>query len=179
MEAIGNLELLKKRIEDNYSEKPEQFEKETLESFKEKKLKIEEEHKKNVKKIKVELEAEEKKVFKTNLTKEQLNAKKGFEDKREGVMNSTFNLAKKRSKDILLGEDYISQVKAFIRDKGNITIEGNYDEYKQHFLGIKINKRSTGVIVKKGDKIYDFTFNTFMESKKLDLRHKISRILFK
>ncbi len=179
MQVLGSLEHLKKEIQSNYTGKFQEFKQETGTKFNEEKLDIEEKHKQDIKKAESEQKAEEKKVFRTTFAEEQLNAKKEYEQKREGMINNVFELATEKSKDVLLGNDYIKIIKNFIKSKGNIEITGNFMDYKTKFPGIKINKKISGIIVKKGNKIFDFTFGNFIESRKLDLRHKVSNILFK
>ena len=178
MQVLGNIDLLKKEIEKTYSEKLNDFKKEKTEEFNREKIELAEQHQSKLKKIKAELKNEERKVYRTALAEEKLNAKKEFESKREKMINQVFDTAKERSKDNLLSEDYISFIKEFVKEKKGIDLVGGYEEYKKTFPEIVINPKITGIIGKQGNNVFDFTHNTFIKSKKLDLRHEISRILF-
>lgn len=178
MQVLGNLDLLKKEISKSYSEKLAEFSKEKEEEFNKEKAEILEQHNIQLKKLKTSLFNEEKKVFKTTLAEEKLNAKKEFENKREKLINKVFETSAEKSKDILLRDDYINFIKEFIREKKEIELIGNFQEYERHF-DIKLDNNLNGIIVKQGDEIFDFTYDRFIESRKLDLRHKISILLFK
>ena len=178
MKVLGSVNLLKKEIENTYKKKLNEFEKEQTEEWNKEKIGLMEEHGKNLKKIEAELKNEEKKVFKTALSEEKLNAKKEFENKRENLINSVFEKALEGSRDVLLSKEYTESVKEFIKEKENIELAGNYEEYKTDFQGITLDNKLNGLIMKEGNKVFDFTYNTFIDSRRLDLRHKISRLLF-
>ena len=177
MQILGSLDLLKKEIKKTYSERLTEFKREKTEEFNKVKSEISEKHKQELKKVKNELQNEERKVFKTTLSEELLKAKKDFENKREELINNAFQTAKEKSKDTLLNDHYLNFIKEFIKGKNNIKLAGNYKEYEKHF-DIEINSKLDGIIVKQGNQVFDFTYTTFIESRKLDLRHKISNILF-
>ncbi|MHA1910358.1 MAG: hypothetical protein ACTSYA_01570 [Candidatus Kariarchaeaceae archaeon] len=176
MEGTGNFEHLKKEIEKSYKEKLEEFEKSSLEEFDKEKQELKEQHEKALKKAKSELKDEEKKVFKSTLAEEMLNAKKEFENTREKLINNVFEKALNKSNKVLLGTDYLKTVKKLA--KGKAEILGGFEEYMKTFSDVKIDERINGVIVKKDNLIFDFTYGKFIESRRLDLRHKVSQILF-
>jgi hypothetical protein len=59
-----------------------------------------------------------------------------------------------------------------------IRLIGNMEEYRHHFPEIDINPKMKGIILFHNKMILDFTYDTFIESKKMELRHKISKVLF-
>jgi vacuolar-type H+-ATPase subunit E/Vma4 len=178
MEVSGNLELLKREIQRSYTEKLDSFEKECMLTFNETKKKIEEEHDKALLEIKKDLQNEEKNVFKATLSEEKLNAKKEFENKREEVIAQVFAEAEERSREVLLSKEYIDAVKAATKEKESVEFIGGFEEYKKSFPAIKIDKKTDGIVVKDIVNVIDFTFSAFAESKKLELRHRISNLLF-
>ena len=176
MTVEGNLEHLEKEIENSYKEKLEEFQKNSLEEFNLEKKQIDEKHKKALAKARMEAEEEEKKVFKSTLAEEILNAKKEFENKREELINNVFNTASEKANEVLLGKDYLKLAKKTA--KGKVKVTGGFEEYKKEFPDVEVDNRVRGVIVRKDNLIFDFSYDKFVESRRLDLRHKVSNILF-
>jgi len=177
LEISGNLDILKKEIARIYSTKLEEYRKTEESKFKDNVKKIEEIHNLELDQAKYELKKEEEKVYKTALSEEKLEAKKEFENRREELIEEVFDKALERSREILLSKEYIAMINEWIKGK-EIEIEGNFEEYKNNFKEISINSKIRGIIIKEKNKVFDFTYGTFIESRKLDLRNKISRALF-
>jgi vacuolar-type H+-ATPase subunit E/Vma4 len=178
MEVLGNLELLKSEIKKEFSRQFEEYQKEMLKLFEAEKSSIMEQHEKEMKNLLAEIRREKKTVFKSVLSDEKLEAKKEYEKKREVLINSAFKKAVKKSNKAILSKEYIEMINQFIKNKNDAVLTGCSEEYKKIFPGLNIDKKIDGIVVKAGDSIIDFTYSTFMESKKSELRHKISKILF-
>ncbi|MHA1911348.1 MAG: hypothetical protein ACTSYA_06605 [Candidatus Kariarchaeaceae archaeon] len=178
MKVEGNLDHLKKEIENSYKEKLMEFKKHADLEFKEEKKQIDEGQKKALERANNELDEEEKKVFKSTLSEEKLTAKKDYENKREALINKVFDEASNKAKKTLISKDYLSFVKKFLKENGEAKIIGGYKEYNKTFKDAELDEKVNGILVKKDKMIFDFTYTKFIESRKLDLRHKVSNILF-
>lgn len=176
MKVEGNIEHLETEIKNSYKDKLAEFEKLNLGEFDKEKSAIEEHQQKAMNKVKAEMKDEERKVFKSTLAEEMLNAKKEFENKREELINNVFEQAEKKSKKVLVGKPYINFVKKMAKAKAEIT--GGSNSYKKEFPNVKVDPRVDGITVKDNNLIFDFTYKKFIGSRKLDLRHRISKILF-
>lgn len=178
METNGNADYLRTEIKKVFALEFEEFKKSSLKAFSEDKTKIEAQHKAELKKLEQEIEKDKKNAFKAALSEEKLSTKKEFENNREELIKKVFDKASDDSADMLLGKDYIKMVKEYVKGKEGIGIIGGYEDYKKHFPDIEINKLSSGIIVKEDKSLIDFTFKTFIEIRKLELRHKIANLLF-
>jgi hypothetical protein len=178
MEVLGDINGLKEEIERIYENRFNEFSEEQNKMFEQEKKEINEEHEKEKRKLETEIDNEKRKVFRTVLSKEKINAKREFEMKREELIGRVFDITNERIKDVLLGDDYIGSLKRFIEGKERMKIAANYEEYNNHFPNMSINNRQRGIVFTKKNQIFDFSYDSFLESRKLDLRQKISNILF-
>ena len=177
MQTAGNLDYLKKEIKKIYAGKLDAYKTELEKAKKEELKNIDTIHKKEVRDAKDSLEKNEQSEYKTTLSEEMLGAKKDFESAREKLINDVFVQAEKRCGETLTSENYINHIKVY--DKDNAKIIGSETIYKDTFPNIELNKKQKGIIVEKENHVFDFTFDTFLESRKLDLRYKVSQVLFK
>jgi vacuolar-type H+-ATPase subunit E/Vma4 len=176
MNVSGNVDHLKKEIQRSYADKLAEFKKQSMKQFDEERKKLEEDHKKKVVLVEEEIKEEEQEMFKSALSEEKLNAKKEFENKREALINEVFDEADKNAKKILAEKSYAKMINAFVKDK-DVELVG-MKILQKTFPKMAVDDNVFGVIVKQNEQIFDFTFTTFIESRKLDLRHKVSEILF-
>jgi vacuolar-type H+-ATPase subunit E/Vma4 len=128
--------------------------------------------------MKTEIDAEVKKTSSMISSSAKLKAKKEFEEKREAIIESVFEKAMKKAKDIAHSEDYIDFVKKNIPDTKGLSAVGDSDYYSKVFQGIKIDKSIIGVKFESEGIVYDFTLDNMISSKKDILRHEVSKILF-
>jgi vacuolar-type H+-ATPase subunit E/Vma4 len=178
MQVIGNIGKLKDDIKRSYALKLDEFKKEEKKKFEEKKKAILEEHEKDLRKAEAMLKEAQLKVFKTTFSEELLNAKKEFEKKREELIESAFSSAQEKLDHMISTKEYIDKIKSFAKEKKMYEVTGNLEHYKDYFPDLKLNNKVKGLIIKQKNSLFDFTYTTFMESRKLDLRHKIADILF-
>jgi vacuolar-type H+-ATPase subunit E/Vma4 len=170
--------MLVKEIEKHFTLSFDEFEKGLMEKFGAEEKEAIEKHKTGLAKIQREIENEKKRAYSSELAAERLNARKDYANKREGLIGSVFEMAEKRARDVLLDWNYIKAIKDFV-DKTKVTeMTGGYEEYKGTFPLIGIDPKLNGIIVRKEGTLYDFTYSTFIESKRLELRHKIGGLLF-
>ena len=177
MHSTGNIEYLKKEIEKTYLKELDQFRHEAQSRRKDELKKIEASHKKEVRDVTDSLEKEKQSEYRTTLSEEMLGAKKDFEEAREKQIINVFSEAENRCDEMLYRDDYIDRIKGFVENCSKIS--GGSERYKEIFPDIEINNRQKGIVVERNHQVFDFTFDTFIESRKLDLRHKISKVLFK
>lgn len=178
MEVFGNIEALKKAIERKYASIVKDAEKE-----KEKQLAgIDRELKGKLELLrshmKTEGDAEVKKTTSMISSAAKLKAKKEFEEKREAMIESVFEKAMKKAKDIAHSKDYTDFVKKNVPDTKGLSAVGDSDYYSKVFPEIKIDKSIIGVKFVSEGVVYDFTLDNMIYSKKDILRHEVSKILF-
>jgi hypothetical protein len=178
METSGNIEYLKAEIKKAFSGEFEEYKKNSLKEFNDEKEKLMVLHNAELKRIKQELEKDKKNAFKAALSDEKLGAKREFENKREELINRVFERAQEESEEILLNKKYINFVKEFVNDNKDCQLIGGYEQYKKNFNEIDIQSGVSGIIAKGENYQMDFTYKIFIETRKLELRHKASKILF-
>jgi len=178
MEIFGNIEALKKTIEDKYSSKIKEVEKE-----KEKQLaEIEKELNKKIELLRSHMKTvtdmEFKKTYSMILSSETLKAKKEFEEKREALIESVFKEAEKKSKNIVHAKGYLDFVKRNMPKEDKLSVMADSDSYKKLFPKLKIDKNIIGVKIESEGAVYDFTLDNLIASKKDILRYEVSKVLF-
>ena len=178
MEVYGNVEALKKAIEKKYSSMVKDIEKEKAEQLAEigKELKGKLELLKSH--AKTERDAEVKKTSSMISSSAKLSAKKEFEEKREAIIESVFEKAEKKAKDVAHSKEYTNFVKKTMPDAKGLSAKGDSDYYKELFPGLKTDKSIIGVKLEAEGVVYDFTLDSIIASKKDILRHEVSKILF-
>jgi vacuolar-type H+-ATPase subunit E/Vma4 len=178
MEVFGNVEALKKAIEKKYSSMIKDIEKEKETQL----VEIDKELKKKLgllrSHMKTETDAETKKAGSMILSAAKLQAKKEFEEKREAIIESIFDKAKKKAKDVAHSSEYTDFVKKNMPDTKGLSVIGDSDYYSKLFPDLKIDKKIIGVKFEAEGVVYDFTLDSIIASKKDILRHEVSKILF-
>lgn len=178
MEVFGNVEALKKAIEKKYSSMIKDIEKEKEEQLAE----IDKELKKKLELLrphmKTEIDAEVKKTTSMISSAAKLKAKKEFEEKREAIIESVFEKAMKKAKDIAHSKDYTDFVKKNMPGTKGLSATGDSDYYKKVFPELKVDRNIIGVKFESERLVYDFTLDSIIASKRDILRHEVSKILF-
>ncbi|MBW2981216.1 V-type ATP synthase subunit E [Candidatus Woesearchaeota archaeon] len=178
MQVFGNVESLKKAIENKYSSIIKDAEKEKQKQLAEidkelkKKLELLKSH------MKTETDAEVKKTTSMILSAAKLKAKKEFEEKREAIIESVFEGAEKKARDIAHSKDYTDFVKKSMPNTKGLSVAGDSDYYSKVFPELKVDKNIIGVKFESEKLVYDFTLDSIIASKKDILRHEVSKILF-
>jgi len=178
MEVFGNVEALKKAIEKKYAsiikDAEKEKEKQLAEIDRELKGKLEllRSH------MKTEIDAETKKAGSMILSAAKLTSKKEFEEKRESMIESVFEKAMKKAKDIAHSKDYTAFVKKNMPGTKGLSITGDSDYYSKVFPELKVDRNIIGVKFESERLVYDFTLDNIIASKKDILRHEVSKILF-
>ena len=179
MEVFGNVEALKGAIENKYSLKIKEVEKEREKQLTE----IDNELKKKLmllmSRMKTETDLEVKKTHSMILSEEKLKAKKEFEEKREELIDNVFKEGEKKAKKIAHTQEYVDYVKANIPQGEDFLIIGDAAYYEKFFPKLKIDKNIVGLKFEAEGIIYDFTLDRIITSKKDTLRHEVSKVLFK
>lgn len=178
METFGDLEGLKKSIETHYRQELDAYKQIAKDEHEHAMKKVKKLHAEKMEVLKKHCSIHEQVTFKTVLAEKELEAKKMYEQKRETLINSVFSEALKRSRSILLGKRYSSMIKQFAKKQRVTSIEGNYKEYAKIFPKFKQNNDASGIIMRKGPVVYDFTYASFIMSHKPELRHTIVEVLF-
>lgn len=179
MEVFGNVDALKKSIEKKYSLKIKDVEKERDKHLAEIDRDIKKELNLLKSKMKNATDSEVKKMYSIVLSEEKLKSKKEFEEKRESLINSVFEEAKKKARKIAHSKEYLSYVdKNMPKGEKGLSIIGDSDFYKKEFPDLKIDENIIGLKFKSSELTYDFTLDNTINSKRDVLRHEISKILF-
>jgi len=178
MEVFGNIEALKGAIEKKYSAKIKQAEKETEKELAEIDKKLKKELELVNSHMKTITDAEVRKAQSMILSEEKLKAKSEFEGKREALIESVFEEAKKRVKKITRTKEYLDFVKNNMPKEENLSAIGDSDYYKTLFPDLKIDKNILGLKFEVEGAVYDFTLDNIINSKKDILRKEVSKILF-
>jgi len=178
METFGNIEALKGAIEKKYASKIKEVEKDREKQLKE----IEQELNKKLEvlksRMKTKIDAEVKKTHSMILSEEKLKAKKEFEEKREGMIESVFKEAEKKAKKIAHTKEYMDFVNKNLPEEKDLSIIGDGTYYKETFPELKVDKDLIGLKFESKGIIYDFTLDNIIKSKRDILRQEVSKVLF-
>jgi vacuolar-type H+-ATPase subunit E/Vma4 len=178
MEAFGNIEGLKKAIQQKYSLKIREVEKERDKELKS----IEKDLKKALKlqesRMKTNTDAAAKKTYSMILSSEKLKAKKEFEEKREALIEAVFRNARKQARTVAHSREYVDFVAKNAPKEPGIIIKGDAELYKQTFPELHLDESLLGIKFVSEGVIYDFTLDNMIDSKKDILRQEVSNILF-
>jgi vacuolar-type H+-ATPase subunit E/Vma4 len=176
MQIYGNIQALKKGIEEKYAKEIRDIDKDITSQIRE----INKETDKKVNLMKADQKTvREEEVRKTKsrvMNEEKLKAKKAFEEAREKMIDSVFKDAEKKLGKKANEKAYIDLVKKKI-PKDAQAIVGDA-VLKKHFSNAKMDKTVIGVKFKSENIIYDFSLNGLLESRKEHLRSVITKSLW-
>jgi len=181
MKSFGDLEQLKKIIEEKYSQEFDEIAKTTKEYTTE----IEKEYKvrleKEQEKIMSETVAEAERVKVKTLIEKKLEAKHQFETVRETYLQGVLESVRKKAINMFHSSHYIKFVKSALpKDLKSYTALGDDTFYKKH-LKLKnfvVDKSVIGVKIIAPPVVYDYTLETLLQAKNEKMRELINKILF-
>ena len=179
MEVFGNVDALKGSIEKKYASRIKEIERNRDKELKEIGKKLGKESELLKSHMKTVTNAEVKKAESMILSEERLKAKKEFEEKREGLIESVFKEADKKIRKIAQSDDYLKFVKENMPKEDNLKVVGGSEYYKQEFPDVVLDYAIAGLKFEIEGITYDFTIQNLIESKKEVLRKKISEALFR
>lgn len=180
MQVYGNISSLKKSIERKYSSQIKAIDKETEKEIEKIKRETEKQIALLKTKMKTSAELEAKKIDSKVMSEVTLKAKRDFEKKREELINKVFDKAHAKAKKVAHSKEYIDYVKKKLPEEEAEAI-GDSAYYKKFFpaIKLKIDKNIIGLKFSSANIIYDFTLDSILNSEKDNLRHTISKVLFK
>ena len=177
MEILGNVEHIQDSIKQKYEKDISNIQKELDKTIAAKKQEFQKRKEVELANISTATDFEVKKEYSKILSEENLKAKREFESAREHLIKTVFKEAEKKAAKIAHSTDYIDFVKK--RMPENCEIMADSDFFKKYFDNIEIDKSIVGVKCKVGNVIYDFSLDGIIKSKRDELRHIITKILFK
>ncbi len=179
MKVIGNIESIKKSIEQRYQKELAEANKVIEQQIAEMKSQAEEKISLMRAKMKVNAEQDAKKEEAKIISEEKLKAKRAYEEKREGLINAVFEEAEKEKVKKAHTKAYIDFVKKQMPE-GRLTAIADSDYYKKDIKAEKweIDKSITGIKFVRDNMIFDFTMDAALNSYKERLRHVVSETLW-
>ncbi len=181
MEVYGNLDAVKQAIEQKYSAEINAINKEANGAIA--LIKKESESQLKAEKARTDLlvEAESKKAYAKILSEQKLKAKQEFESKREAMINKVFAAAENKAPKMVEDKKYIDFVMKNLPKGEDLVVYAHIDSYKESLPvdSVKVDKSLVGVKFVAGNIEYDFTLDSAINSRKEQLRHAISEVLFK
>ena len=178
MEVSGNKQMLLNEVEKGFVTEFDEFEKKSIGEFTAESKNAAERHRKDIDNVMKDIERRKKRAYSHTLAVERMNARKEYEQKREEIINRVFKIAGEKAEGELVKWEYLGPIKDFADNREISEMTGGLEEYKATFPLIGVDALLDGIVVRKEGKVYDFTYKTFVESKRLELRHKVSKLLF-
>ncbi len=178
MKVLGNINALKKSIEQTYSDKIKAIDNETKEKVAEINSKAKKEMDEKVSKMQLDTESEVSKTYSRLISEETMTVKKQYEEKREAYINEIFDEAEKQAATIAHSDGYLKLVKSKA-PKGKFDIVADSTYYEKEFSGLKTSKEFHGLKFVSAEVTYDFSIESSIASKRDVLRHIINEKLFK
>lgn len=177
MEILGNIEHIEQSIRQKYEKDIANIKRELEKTIAAKKQESKEQAEIKKSQLSTTTDFEVKKEYSKIVSEENLKAKRDFESAREQLIETVFNEAEKKAEKIAHSKDYIDFVKKRIPE--NCAIIADSDFFKKYFDNIEIDKSIVGIKCKVDNIIYDFSLDGIIKSKRDELRHIITKLLFK
>lgn len=173
METIGDIEELKKKIEEQYQKQITETEASTQKEVQniaaqtqEKISLIEEQAQTDAKEAAKEAKQ---RVF----NEQKLKAKKEFEFAREKIVQKVLEEVKKQAPKIALSNEYIGFAKKNAPKGTKITVFGNSPKYKKHFSKMIFDKSITGLRFESENIVHDMSVDKIIEANEDAIRRII------
>lgn len=177
MEILGNARSIEDSIRQKYEKDINNVQKELDKNIELKRKEFEKQKELKLADISTATDFEVKKEHSKILSEENLKAKREFESAREILIEKVFKEAEKKAAKIAHSKDYIEFVKKRMPEDCKIIADSDF--FKKHFGNIKVDKNIVGVKGQIGNVIYDFSLDGIINSKRDELRHVITKALFK
>ena len=175
MAVYGDIEGLKKAIEQDYAQKAKEINKETAIRVKE----IEKRTEKELADLKTashkDIEEKKAETRAMVLSEKKMEAKKKFEETREEMIQSVLDDAIKKFPEVMKGKEYDSFVKKNIPT--NADVFGS-PFFKKQFRKLKSESGVSGVRFVKEDISFDLSLEALFEAKEFSVRQKVIETLW-
>lgn len=178
MKILGNINSLKKSIEQSYNAKLKAIEEETKQKIAEINNAAKKQMDETVSKLQLDTESDVSKTYSRILSEETMEVKKKYEEEREACIREVFSEAEKQADKKAHSPVYMKYL-ASKAPKGKFDVIGDSQYYKKKFSKIKVVKQGFhGIKLVSDDVTYDFSIESAIASKKDILRHKVNEVLF-
>tara|TARA_Y100000310_G_scaffold345818_1_gene470449 strand:+ start:16586 stop:17137 length:552 start_codon:yes stop_codon:yes gene_type:complete len=180
VDIFGDINKVRKAIEEKYNRKVKELESGSESQVKEAEQGAEREIKALKDKTMSLSEKEAARTYSKVLSEETLKTKRGFEEERERMIDSVFEEVKKKAVKFVHSDAYLDYIKSKMGDTEYSMVIGDSSGYKGKFKAeeFAVDKDIIGLRFKVGEAFYDFTVEELINAKREYLRGLISKSLF-
>jgi vacuolar-type H+-ATPase subunit E/Vma4 len=179
MKAFGNAEAVKAFIKDKYDKQIQEIQQQVKQERKKSSQEVNQRLQEAKARIEDSMELELRQARARAATRAKMEAKLGFQETREQLINQVLDEARKKMLGVAHSKKYLDYLKKNSKKlPSGVKVYADSNYYKSVFPKYSIDDNLVGVKAEGKEVTYDFTLPALLENNKDEVRQAISKTLF-